>query len=140
MLNGVKARAAILGAESVEEKARRAGMIGRRARPKYAVLRVEPFIGDAGIVGDCSRRRPAQLFESFARVRREVAAVAGTIGKRFQDLVVGPDTLRRSFDPVPENDAPFEVGYRPFLFGPLGDGQDNIGERGGLGKEWVGDH
>ena len=68
-----------------------------------------------------------------------MAAVAETIGKRFQDLVVGPDTVRWSFDPAPENDASFEVGHRPFLFGPLGDGQDNIGERGGLGEEQVGD-
>ncbi len=63
------------------EEARRAGMIGARARPEDPPLLGDFFIGDAGVIRDPPGRGAAQLLEDLARAGKGKATFAPERGR-----------------------------------------------------------
>ena len=67
---------AVRGRETLGEHPRRAGVLDVGARPEDTLLRVDPLVGDAGVVGDAAGAGPPQLVEDDPRIVREVLAPA----------------------------------------------------------------
>ena len=140
VLDRMEARLAGRRREGVEEQPRRAGVLGRRARPEDAALGVDLGVGDPRVVGRRAPGGAGQLVEHvFRRAVGEVAALAEALGQADQDADVRGDADRRRHGALAADDAAFEVGHRAVFLRPLRRREDDVGHAGRLGQEEVGD-
>ena len=137
VVHDVEARPAVGGGEAVLEEARRASVIFRRARPEDAALVVDALVADARVVGRAARARATQLVEHRAGLAVEEGPAAQPVGDLGEDLEVAAHALGGLDGPASPQDTALEVGHRALLLGPLGAGQDDVGELGGLAEEQV---
>ena len=131
--------APVRGGEAVEEHARGAGVVLGRARPEELLAGGQAFVGDPGVVGDPAGAGPPQLGEDLLGVGREElprpsrSAIPRQICRSLR-TPGGGSTARAA-----QQHPALGVGHRAALLGPLGGGQHDVGELGGLGQEDVGD-
>ena len=72
----------------------------RDSGQKTPILRFDLLVGDARVVGDAARRRPAQLLEDFPRTgKREAALAAEGLGDVLNDPPVLPRVARADRPP-----------------------------------------
>ena len=137
---------AVGGREAVGEQSRSARVghaaVGRGVgtRPEDALLGVDPLVADAGVVGDPAGAGPTQLVVDAAWLGGEELPPAEPAGQALHQIEVVVHPLRWAKG-LPAADHPaLQVGHGALLLGPLGGREDDVGERGGLGQEDVGDH
>ena len=128
---------AVRRGEAVGEQARRARVrVRRRAGPEDAVLGVEPLVADAGVVGRAAGGGAAQLVEDLGRVGRRSAGAAragrparpGSPG-RCATPPAAAATAAGAGSPGPRGWSSCPSSSAHWV-----DRQDDVGERGGLGR------
>ncbi len=139
-VRGPESGSAARGREALGEQARGSGVVFGGARPEDAALPVDARVGDPGIVGGPARGRAPQLGEDLLCAREgEALLPAERLREAAQDLEVRAHPGGRLHRLAPPEHATLQVGSGPVLLGPLGGGEDDVGEAGGLGQEEVGD-
>ncbi len=139
--HAVESGAAARCGKAVREQPRCARVIGARARPEQAVFHLDALVGDASIVCRRASGRLAELVEDIAStVKREMRPLAESRRERAEDVDVSPHACRRIDGTAAQDDAAFEVGHCPVLFGPLRRRQDDIGQFRRLREKEISHH
>ncbi len=142
--DGGEAGPAVRGGEAVQEQPPGARVVLGRAGPEHPVLGGDPGVADARVVGVAAGRGAAQLVEGLLgldreAVGREALRHSEPGGQLAQHPQFAADALRRVEGPAAQDHPALQVGGGAVLLRPLGDGQDDVREPGGLGEHQVGD-
>src|SRR5436309_1087511 len=109
------------------EEPRRARVIDRRTGPEDAELGVDPFVGDAGVVGDAAARGLAQLFEDLARLAvGKKPFLPQPLRQLDVDAAVLPGIARRIDRLLDMDHPPLRAADDPLLLFLQAAGEDHV--------------
>ena len=112
-----------------------------RAGPEQALVLRDLPVAHPRVVGRAAGAGPPQLVEHGLGIGEgEEAFLAQAGGQGLDDFQVGPHVPGRGEGGPPQDHPPFQVGHGAVLLGPLGGGEDDVRELGGLGQEVVRHH